>query len=86
LLWPCLHSPCRPSLTRARGAWAWQSVGVLGEAGASAEYRVGTNALAVHSEGLRVSPVVQDGVVADWDGCEALLRHAYTKCLACKPE
>lgn len=63
------------------------SVGILGgeEAGAKAEYRVGTNALCHRVDGMRISSPLSDGIVQDWDACEAILEHTFKSCLACVP-
>ena len=61
-------------------------MGVIGgEDGASdkAEHRVGTNALSVRADGMRVSNLMTDGVVTNWDAAEAILTHTFNKCLSC---
>jgi actin-like protein 6A len=61
------------------------SVGVVGGEGAAdkASFRVGTNALGVRADGLRIQPAVVDGVVQNWDAAEAILEHAYKHSLSC---
>ena len=68
------------------------SVGVIGGEEAAAQegpskrtFHVGTNALAVPREGMRVEGALRDGIVADWDVAEALMEHSLKSCLGCDP-
>jgi len=71
------------------------SVGILGgeeaaatDAGGSGrktDFRVGTNALSVRSDGVRIAGVTQDGIVQSWDAAEAILEHTYKSCMSCNP-
>jgi actin-like protein 6A len=68
------------------------SVGVIGGEEAAAQegpskrtFHVGTNALAVPREGMRVEGALRDGIVADWDAAEALMEHSLKSCLGCDP-
>lgn len=62
------------------------SVGVDGsaEAGSSSAFRVGSNALSVRADGMRITPAVTEGVVTNWDAMEAILDHTYKSCLTCE--
>ncbi len=62
-------------------------MGILGgeEAGAKAEYRVGSNALGHRVDGMRISSPLSDGIVQDWDAAEAILEHTFKACLGCTP-
>lgn len=61
------------------------SVGVVGgEEGASSDGAtrlVGTSALGVRRDGMRVESALTDGIVTNWDAAEALISHAYKSCL-----
>mmetsp|Transcript_7968 Transcript_7968/g.17549 ORF Transcript_7968/g.17549 Transcript_7968/m.17549 type:complete len:438 (-) Transcript_7968:184-1497(-) len=68
------------------------SVGVVGgesgssvdsASGMSAEMHVGTSALSVRRDGMRVVSPLSDGIIADWDVAEALVEHTYKHCLRC---
>jgi len=63
------------------------SVGVLGgeEAADKAEYRVGSNALSVRVDGMRVEPAITDGVITNWSAAESILEHTLHQCLSAAP-
>ena len=53
--------------------------------GAKGQYFVGTNALSVRRDGMRVAGVMRDGIVADWDAYESLLEHTLKTALSSNP-
>ena len=63
------------------------SVGVVGGEGSSDKenFRVGTNALGVRADGMRIQPAVVDGIVQNWDAAEAILEHTYKNALSSDP-
>ena len=60
------------------------SVGVVGGEGSSDKenFRVGTNALGVRADGMRIQPAVVDGIVQNWDAAEAILENTYKNALS----
>ena len=48
---------------------------------AKKQYFVGSNAMAVRRDGMRVESPMTDGIVTDWDAAEALMEHSYKSCL-----
>ena len=56
-----------------------------GSSGRKPEFRVGTNALSVRTDGMRIAGVTQDGIIQNWDAAEAILEHTYKSCLSCNP-
>jgi len=71
------------------------SVGVMGgEEAAASEgstdaakkaFLVGTNALSVQRDGMRMESAFTDGVISNWDAAEALMEHSYKNCLSSDP-
>ena len=69
-----------------------QSVGVLGgEESADAagvsdrakrEFYVGTNAISVRRDNMRIEGVMRDGVIVDWDKAEAIMEHSFKACMS----
>ena len=62
------------------------AVGVMGGEASSTDkakkqYFVGSNAMAVRRDGMRVESPMTDGIVTDWDAAEALMEHSYKSCL-----
>ena len=63
------------------------NVGVVGgeEAADKPSFRVGTNAINVRADGMRIQPAVQDGIVTNWDAAESILEHAFKTSMSCEP-
>lgn len=71
----------------------YQSVGALGgeevknpstgvsEAG-KRMFFVGTNALSVRRDHMRIESIMRDGIITDWDATEALMEHSFKSCMS----
>uniref|UniRef100_A0A7S3C203 Actin-related protein 4 n=1 Tax=Haptolina ericina TaxID=156174 RepID=A0A7S3C203_9EUKA len=44
---------------------------------------VGTNAISVRRDNMRIQGVMNEGIIADWDAAEALIEHTFKSCLSC---